>query len=363
MEKVDALTAVLRCCARIDLDLDAQRALCAAASQVRDWGHVGVLSEDHGLSPLVRHHVRHCEIPVPDIVSKELAALAVRHRLAGGVQTAALVEILEALDRAAISHVVLKGAALAHGLYPRPELRPMRDLDILVAPGQGVAAQAILRDAGYQAPPPLRRRAHHHLPVATAQRDGFQVSVEIHEDALSVDQMGTLTLNTMAQPREILIGGRRCTTFGHVDMLRHLTAHMLEPRARTRLIHVTDLVWYAAHFAQEIDWDRVNRSHPRVVNALSLMEYVTPLPGVLDFIRPPSQAPEPRDAGLGFPPLSTVAFDGSRLRQTLVDLLYPSEWWMRAFYGVAPGRSLTPARWSRHLWRLSYWGIRRLANL
>jgi hypothetical protein len=104
----------------------------------------------------------------------------------------------------------------------------------------------------------------------------------------------------------------------------------------------------------------MGRSHPRVVNALALMHYVTPLPLSLERLTPSSDIRPPADVGEGLAPLSAVWVQRRGLRGILRALLYPSEWWMRAYYGVAPGRSLAPTRWGRHAPRIAYWGFRRV---
>ena len=290
--------------------------------------------------------------------------LAVRHRDAGRAQASALLDVLGALGSGGIEHVVLKGGVLARDIYPRPELRPLRDLDILVAPGAGQAAQSLLRELGFQPiAGPLHRGAHHHLPAVSRRQDGYLVAVEVHEDAMSYDQSERLTLRSISAPlRQVGLDGHALPAFGHVDMLRHLTAHLLQPRAETRLLGVVDLVGYAARYVDDIDWTLVRRLHPRVAVALALMDHVNALPRSLQFLRASAVRPPPRGVGLGFPPLSSVAFKRGRTAKVLSELVYPSEWWMRAYYGVPAERSLVAARWGRHVWRVGYWGIRRLAN-
>jgi len=352
----------LPACARIELDDDARARLRVAAELVRDWPALISRAEEHGLSPLVRRHVRDCGIAVPTVAMRQLDALAVRHRVATRVQVAVLADVLDALDAAELPHLVLKGAALARTLYPQPELRPMRDLDILVAPGDGVRAQLLLRRLGFNAPlESARRHAHHHLPGAVCQRDGFRVMVEIHEDAFSRDDRGTLSIQAISEPaREIEIGSRRFRCFGHVDMLRHLCAHVLERRRETRLINVTDLVEYAARHAREIDWTVLARKYPNVMNTIALMHYITPLPAALESLRPPVSAPAPAGIGHNLVPLATLSWRGQGLRHSVGELLYPSPWWMHAYYGVPVHSSLFRVRWGRHLGNVAYCGLRRI---
>jgi hypothetical protein len=192
------------------------------------------------------------------------------------------------------------------------------------------------------------------------RQSGSYINVEIHRDALSADQPGTLRLGSLAQPpRSVAVAGRRLFTFDHVDMLVHLCAHALEPGARTRLIAVADLVGYAARYSPEIDWAFIQRRHPRVVNALTMMHYVTPLPKALRTIRPASGTRPPRGTGRGMIPLGSVVASGRGVRDLYGRLLYPPDWWMRAFYGVS-SRSLGATRWGRHLWRVAYWMGRRV---
>jgi hypothetical protein len=221
-------------------------------------------AEDHGVSPLVRRHLKRCGIALPDTVSRQLTAMAVRHRDASRAQSAALLEIVDALDAAGMAHVVLKGAILALDLYPVPELRPRRDIDILVARGDASRARALLRAIGFEGPAgESGRPGHHHLPALGREGGGYHVSVELHVDAISRDQPGSLTLETMSPAREIHVGGRRLRAFGHPDMLRHLGAHVLQPRSQTRLLGVTDLVEYAARHAADIHGCRSAQPVPR----------------------------------------------------------------------------------------------------
>ena len=62
-----------------------------------------------------------------------------------------LAELLSACAEAALDIIVLKGAALAETVYPRPSLRPFGDIDILVRPEDAGRAYALLSGLGYAA--------------------------------------------------------------------------------------------------------------------------------------------------------------------------------------------------------------------
>lgn len=355
------LVRLLRTCARVNLDADEETALRDAAAGVDDWSELAWLAEQHGLAPLVRKHAKRCNLGLPEKTRHQLTAMALRHHAASRIQGLALLDIVDALTEANIPHVVLKGAVLAVDVYPHPELRPRKDIDLLVAPADGPRAAATLRGIGFSdSSDPQPRGTHHHLPALMRERDGYRVSVEIHVDAISHDQPDSLTLAAMSEPaRVVTVEGRAVHAFGHLDMLRHLTSHLLEPAEQVRLINVVDIIEYAARYAGEIDWVRLTREHPRTVNTIALLDYLVPLPEPLQFLRPAPGTAAPAGVGEGFPQLSTVRLGKGQRLQALRALLYPSEWWMRAYYGVPAGRPLAAVRWTRHVWRLAYWGLRR----
>jgi hypothetical protein len=78
----------------------------------------------------------------------------------------ALDELTRAFTSRGVRFVVLKGADFARSLYPDAALRPMGDLDVLVASGDLAGAEAALAGLGYRPGIPemasgLSRAAHH----------------------------------------------------------------------------------------------------------------------------------------------------------------------------------------------------------
>lgn len=122
----------------------------------------GVATADPGFRPL----------------SASVTAAAARYALALSVHAA----VEAALEQAGLPRIWLKGFALAHTVYPRPELRPMLDLDVLVPPDRREEALRALLAAGfYEDIPPVfagfRQEVHHyHLRL----RRAAQVPVELH---------------------------------------------------------------------------------------------------------------------------------------------------------------------------------------
>ena len=357
-------TTLLRLCSCIEPDAARLGDRARAARSVDDWPGVAQRAEAHGLAPLTWRFLCAASVSMPEESARVFRALVGRHQHAARVRAGVLREVLDAFDGAGILHVVLKGAALAPMIYPAPGLRPMRDLDLLVLPADAPRAQALLGGLGFQVPsaPPRRfLRWHHHLPAAVRSDEGLRISVEIHRDAFSPDTPESLRLDAAAPTREFQVAGRAARALGHVDMLRHLCGHALEPAREMPLIAVTDIIGYAARFEREVDWALLQARYPAVPNFLSLLHYVSPLPPALGRFRPPENAPRPARVGEGFTPLLSLAVRRAPPGAVMRELLYPSEWWLRASYAVRPGAPVEGVRWCRHVPRLGRWALRRIA--
>jgi hypothetical protein len=355
-----ALATLLTRSARILCDDEDVSVLGALAHHVEDWTDLATEGEAHGLAPLLHQHLGRADVRLPDHARRQLLALTIRHRRRNDIYSRVLREILDTFNAAGIDAVVLKGAALAHVLYPAVGLRPMSDIDLLVDPRLARRAQELLAELGFFAParPTVRPLVgHHHLPAATKDVEGHVVQVEVHRDALSPDCYGSLTTKHVAGLREFTLHGRRAYTLGHEDMLYHLCRHLAERSALLRLIWVADVEGYAARFGDEIDWERLARRCPFVVNTLSLLHLVSPLPRELGR-RPIPPPPVTQGVGVGFKPLAAT-LRSNHLAEAWRDLLCPSEWWLRLYYGIDPTTSLFWYRWVRHPVHLGRWLARR----
>jgi hypothetical protein len=113
------------------------------------WAAIDTMAEQHRLQPLLLHRARAAgSWPVP---AELLADWEAAHRAAAFSSLrhkAALADLAAVLDAAAIPFLALKGARLAWRDYPAPGLRPLRDIDLLVAEADVDRAYAALEAAG-----------------------------------------------------------------------------------------------------------------------------------------------------------------------------------------------------------------------
>jgi hypothetical protein len=315
------------------------------------------------MAPLVLAYLDRHPSDVPGSVVLQLQALVLRHAVLHRARTAAVMEMLEAFERHAIDAILLKGAALAWMIYPSPALRPMSDMDVLVPRAAGDSAQRVLRGLRYQAADRPRRfgRNMHHLPGAVRTSNGVTITIEVHVDALSRDDLSSIAFDNLTDPAQAFqVDGATAFTLGHIDSLRHLAHHLLEPSPRgyVRLIAAIDLLRYASVFHDAIDWTRLEDRHSWVLNVLRCLHCLSPLPAALGDLIPPATA-LPKDAGGTIRPFRAVVSSGQHGRAVLRELFDAPEWWMHAYYNVQPGNSLTGVRLFRHPWQVLRWiGLR-----
>jgi Uncharacterised nucleotidyltransferase len=341
---------------------------CQGINHPQLWSKLADEAEHHGVAPLTEPMItalsRKRPEAVPDDVRRAFVALASRHRRAAVAREKCVDQLLAVFATVGIPIIFLKGAALAHRIYPSPELRPMVDIDVLIDPADTERAVAITRSLGYSFACRHESRfagRMHHLPAATIDQSGFRIALELHVDAMSSDQADSLTFATLtAEPQPFQRScGPSGMALGHTDMLRHLARHAFEPARRIRLKHLYDLWRYQAFFRDEIDWRELALRFPDVIVILRLVSYV-----FASGTRGPFNAasePVPPGLGLGMVPLSEIAIAEAGFMGKLAALFNPPAWWLHGFYGVPPEKSLLICRTVRHPLTLARWLARRFA--
>jgi len=358
----DPIYRLLALASRINPGNQDKNALSHDFSTFSNWDTLVTEAENNAVAPLLFTSLRESGVDIPQNVKRKLYALVQRHRWANKARANALAEISEACRKKSIPLIVLKGSYLAHTIYPEPSFRTMSDIDLLAPPDKAMDVQQILRDLGYTVPDHSGSQylsEHHHLPGAHIERDGSQIYVEIHHDALSGDAPASITTENLTSAlNEFCVDGYSYFALGHQDQLRHLYHHMSEPASKLKLIWCVDIVYYASYFEKEIDWPALELNYPQVINALRLVDFIIPLPENLRLHIPLNQRQMPAGTGVSILPLSTILREP--VKQRAKDLLFPSNWWLRLYYGISPDDSLFITRWVRHPWQVMVWVIRRI---
>ncbi|MFN8459217.1 MAG: nucleotidyltransferase family protein [Anaerolineae bacterium] len=352
----DQTYQLLAACAYAEAKWVNYEGLAQQASQFTAWEDLPAQAEAYGLGPLLYTYLKQAGVALPAGVQRELQGLYLRHRHANEVKARVLGKILAAFHSAGIETCVLKGAALAHLIYPQPGLRPMRDLDLLVKKSEALKAQALLAELDFVAPVPTHL-PDKHLPAATCKTEGLSVSVELHHNLFNAAYPASLTLEESTIPAlTFAVNGQSACTLGYEELLWHLCEHVTYHTnvwESLRLIWVADIVGLAEHFAAEIDWPLIKQRYPVVMNVLSLFHFITPLSPTLQAHSGLMMDRTLTEIGFEFEGWPRTSIRQQRLKgkgygRILADTFCPSELWLRLHYRLNASRSIFWQRWLLH---------------
>ncbi|MDO8670340.1 MAG: nucleotidyltransferase family protein [Dehalococcoidia bacterium] len=350
-------------CSRIDLSASDGANLLRLLDNFTGWDPLLVAAQAHGLGPLVYWHLSASRAEVPPLVWRGLEGIYLRHRQANRMRIRELGAILTAFEAVGISAIVLKGAALAHMIYPEPGLRPLGDVDILVEKAQVKQARKVLTTLGFVVAMASDPAADKHL-VFVKTVDGFQVVVELHYHLLAASHRTTATLDPkINSPFAFIMGEQTAFTLGREAMLWHLCQHMVfhaDVFLPVRLIWATDIVSFAECFVSEIDWEYVRHHFPLVRNVLSLLQQVTPLSKAVQdrlSISMPLHRQETWGDFRGWPRASVAHLrqQGNSYCRILQDTFFPSTWWLRLHYGLSNTHTMLSYRFFWHPIHILSW--------
>lgn len=343
-------------CARVEVTADPAPPCIRSFD---DWGSLLPALEAHGLAPLAFARLRAAGVSVPPPAGPTLRGMYARHALAARRRFEALARILAAFDAAGLDAIVLKGAALAHLIYPAPGLRPMGDLDLLIPADRVDPARAALAESGFRAIEPADTPTFSKHLVAVGTVEGFPVRIELHHRLFAEDRGRMLPADPWATRCPLPIGAYPASCLGREMMLWHLCQHLTfhaDVFTRIRLIWIADIAGFAERFVDEIDWPQIQQQFPLVPRVLSLVHRVTPLSDKLQgkAARAIGTAGMPASEFWGdfqgWPRYSVGALRarGRSPRQILGDTFLPPRWWLRLHYGRAATDALAWQRWVCH---------------
>jgi hypothetical protein len=199
--------------------------------------------------------------------------------------------------------------------------------------------------------------------------EGLAVQVEIHhrllsnyfDDAVSYVRSRLSAAKRIPQkrrpsdltviPHSFTLVDMTAHTLGYEDTLQHLCRHLashVNVWDFCRLIWVADVVSLAERFVSEIDWRRVQRQHPVVLDMLSLFHFMTPLSDELLSRTDVKTGRTPEGIGVEYQGWPRLTEDQRGWQRVLRDTLFPSEWWLRLRYKLSSTHSLFWYRWVRH---------------
>lgn len=236
--------------------LDAPEPPAGAALKWEQWEAVERAALRHGLAPLLYQRLRARVGPAapPPAVMARLQDVHLHSTLRSVAVRAALGEALDALRRADVGVMVLKGAALADEVYGDASLRPMRDVDLLVRRADLGRTRGIMESLGYASPPEPDAREHHHLPAFV--KPGA-IPIEVHWSLVRPGLAVEASDDAWASARSTRVAGVEALTLVPDALLHHLCVHVAHGhRFWVPLLHLHDLAAVARRHP-DLDWDRL----------------------------------------------------------------------------------------------------------
>ncbi len=253
------------------------------------------------LTPLAYREL--ADQPLPPGIRTHLAA-AYAESTASWLQrkseTATLLAILA--EEPAIPVILLKGIALALSLYPDPALRPMNDLDLLIAPSDFDRMVDRLLQRGYQTQivelaPGFGDIHLHHFGV-TSPNTSPPLRIELHHTLPRLSVQNTLSANEWFwQNSEPLLLWKGCAqVFNPTAQLLHSSAHLMQQHGEQQAILIwiydIDLLWRKrgndidcaelVQKAHRLGWEAA--LHATLINTAATFN--TPFPGeVRDWLK------------------------------------------------------------------------------
>ncbi len=263
-------------------------ALADAALRPVDIEALVALAADHRVVGQLVPAFEALALPVPDAVRTARQAATVRHlQTLHGLQRA-----IDALDRAGLPALVVKGPVLAAGWYHDPASRQYHDLDLLVAPAGFSAAIDALVGAGF-AEQNRNWAGYRSLGMGEVPLHDGTVAIDLHWHLVTfaVDRT-CFTFHTDALLRErvpIELGSVATHRLADADTLAHTVMHAGLAGARLlihqRDVHVVAAAVDGAAAARRMDDLGMTRLASATLDRVA--RTLGPLPVALDAVRAP----------------------------------------------------------------------------
>ncbi len=325
----------------------------------------------HAVLPLLADRLAN-RLDVPFRLSARLEQESVRLAAADLVREAELRRLLAAFDRAGLRPLLIKGAALAHTLYRRPDLRQRVDTDLLIPPAARAEANRVLLEASYEAVAHVSGTWVNHQAPYVKRQDGATIHiVDLHWRIANPQPFATvLSYDEMLRTAVALphLGAAAVAPSPAHALLLACVHRVAHHRDADLLVWLYDVHLLASAFGDE-DWARfLHLMHARAVASVcretfarAFERFGTSVPEAARTggQRPAAEAAERSTAGYLAThrrPVQNVVFDlralptwGARWR-LVCEHLFPPERYMRDVYAPTSGAPL-PVLYARRALR------------
>ncbi len=253
----DAGEALLALLANPDADHD----LRLQALNPGDWEELAALAGRTRSAPQLHEYLaRMAETSVPAALMHQLAEAARTHSLASLSQAQGLVAAVRILEHAGLKVLALKGASLAFRDYPKPQLRPLRDIDLLLPIDQVEEGERVLlahdgyRRAKWAVPHGVEHG--HQMPEIVDRQRGMVIELHHGLNARNWNESDLLLEQMWAEAEQMELFGQAIAVPSAAANLLHLIEHTTLHHAFANGPLVLSDLHYLGR-AHRIDWDRI----------------------------------------------------------------------------------------------------------
>lgn len=233
--------------------------LSAPGVAIADLERLAAAAEREGVSALLWRAIGRHGVRVPEPARARVREATRQTACVNLARWQSLRAVLRLLETARVPVLALKGVHLAERVYRNLSLRPMGDIDLLVAPEHFGRADAALRHGGLkpgETNDALTERSHFHFRYV--DQAGFTVELHWHvhlpERAAHID-LGPIWRRATLIP----VAGQDVHVMALEDLLVHLFSHAGLHRLRVGLRGLCDVHEVVVASEGRLDWPAVRQ--------------------------------------------------------------------------------------------------------
>lgn len=166
-------------------------------------------------------------------------------------------EVLDALEEAKISYVLLKGAALIAAYYDSPALRPMNDVDILVKGEDAEKAFDLLNTLGWTNKKGRNFNQTFHSSHSIALKKAGNVDIDLHWNVIYQVAWKGSAKTYWEETEEVPYGTRTVSILKPEIQILHNMAHGLRYNPMSAIRWIPDVMQIIETKKDAINWDHV----------------------------------------------------------------------------------------------------------
>lgn len=229
----------------------------------QEWRSLFQLARIHSVLPLVYEAVYSCPAAqgLEPAVLQPFKTQAIQTAVLQTVKTQDFLQLEQSLEAAGVTPLVVKGL-ICRSLYPRPDLRPSSDEDILIPAGQFSACHAAMTAQGLEPlEPEQNMEAAHEVSYG---KPGSPLHIELHKSLFPPESEAYGEFNRFfdgAFDRAVTetVHGVSVPTLGYTDHFFYLICHAFKHFLHSGfgIRQVCDIVLFANAHGSAIDWSAI----------------------------------------------------------------------------------------------------------